>query len=155
MAPVQLVVLTRAIQPENCGSRLTHLLKNLQNHLTNGQAIYLPDDVVDKYQLPTSRVDLTYVKKLVEEDQKSELKLAPHLNLSCVDPKHYYKMKVKFAFSLFHNDAAAGLRLLVERGKLKEEALTTAWFISNVFRWFRLRTSRTTKLACSHAGETS
>lgn len=64
-------------------------------------------------------------------------------------------MKVKFTFSLFHNNTAAGLRLLVESGKLEEEALTTAWFISKVFRWFRLITSRTTKLAFSHAVETS
>lgn len=60
-------------------------------------------------------------------------------------------MKVKFAFSLFHNDTAAGLHLLVDSGKLDKEALTTAWFISKVFRWLRLITSRTTKLALSHA----
>lgn len=132
-----------------------HLLKNLRNHLTSGQAIYLPDEVVQKHKLPTARVDLAHVKKLVEEDGKSELKIAPHLNSSCVDPKHYNKMKVKFAFSLFHNDTAAGLRLLVDSGKLEKEALTTAWFISKVFRWFRLMTSRTTKLAFSHAVEAS
>ncbi|KAH8009812.1 hypothetical protein HPB51_019881 [Rhipicephalus microplus] len=125
------------------------------NHPTSGQAIYVPDEVVQKHKLPTARVDLAHVKKLVEEDGKSELKIAPHLNSSCVDPKHYDKMKVKFAFGLFHNDTAAGLRLLVDSGKLEKEALTTAWFISKVFRWFRLMTSRTTKLAFSHAVEAS
>lgn len=128
-----------------------HLLKSLRNHLTRGQAIYLPDDIVKMHQLPTNCVDLRYVKELIEHDEKSEIKLAPHLNSSCVEPNHYDKMKVKFAYSLFHNDTSAGLHMLVENGKISKDALTTAWFISTVFRWFRLMTSRTSKLAFSHS----
>ncbi|KAH9367659.1 hypothetical protein HPB48_020382 [Haemaphysalis longicornis] len=135
---------------------LTDIVDPLKMKIFNAHSQnYSAHEVVQKHKLPTARVDLAHVKKLVEEDDKSELKIAPHLNSSCVDPKHYDKMKVKFAFSLFHNDTAAGLRLLVDSGKLEKEALTTAWFISKVFRWFRLMTSRTTKLAFSHAVEAS
>ncbi|XP_075744346.1 uncharacterized protein LOC142803128 [Rhipicephalus microplus] len=37
-----------------------HLLKNLRNYPTSGQAIYLPDEVVQKHKLPTARVDLAH-----------------------------------------------------------------------------------------------
>nr|XP_054922707.1 uncharacterized protein LOC126523702 [Dermacentor andersoni] len=128
-----------------------HLLKNLRNHLTKGQLIYLPGDVVKKNGLPTNVVNLEYIKILVQRDAKSELKLAPHLNPACVDPTHYDKMKVSLAYSLFHNDTSAGLHVLVEKGLLSKNALSTAWFVATVFRWFRLLTSRTSKLAFSNA----
>ncbi|KAG0443149.1 hypothetical protein HPB47_015242 [Ixodes persulcatus] len=126
-----------------------HLLKNLRNHLTKGQVIYLPDDVVKNNMLPTNEVKIEYAKQLVELDSTSELKIAAHLKQSSVDPGHFEKMKVGLAFSLFNNDTAAALRLLVERQILDRDALTTACFFETIFKWFRLMTSRTTKLAVS------
>lgn len=65
-------------------------------------------------------------------------------------------MKVGFAFSLFNNDTAA---TLLHASKSKdnqindEGALTTTWFVETVFRWFKLMSSRTTKLSLSHFDE--
>lgn len=127
-----------------------HLLKNLRSHLTKGQKIHLPEEVVKKNNLPGNEISIEPVKKLVEIDSNAELKLAPHLKPSSVDPSHYDKMKVGPAFSLINSDTAAAVRLLVDNGTLDKSALTTAWFLELMFRWFRLMTSRTTKLALSH-----
>lgn len=126
-----------------------HLLKNLRNHLTRGQSIFLPAKVVKKYQLPSSEVNLEPIQKLVEIDSKLQLNIAPHLKPSFLDPGHYEKMKVGPAYSLLNHDTAAALRFLVQRGDLPREALTTAWFIETIYRWFKVLTSRTTKLAIS------
>lgn len=126
-----------------------HLLKNLRNHLTNNQSIFLPDDIVAKHSLPCGEVNLRYVYKLVKLDAKHNLKIAPHLKEVCLGQGHFEKMKVGLAFSLFNHDTAAALRYLVQIGKLKKKALTTAWFFEVVFKWFKIMTSRTTKLAIS------
>lgn len=111
-----------------------HLLKNLRNHLTRRQVIYLPDDVVQKNMLPTNEVKIEYAEQLVKLDSTSELKMAPHLKSASVDPGHFEKMKVGLAFSLFNNDTAAALRLLVEGGIMNRYALATAWFFETIFK---------------------
>lgn len=130
-----------------------HLLKNLRNHLTRGQSIILPADVVKKHGLPSNEVTLQHVKELVEIDSKLQLNIAPHLKPACLDPGHFEKMKVGLAFSLLNHDTAAALRFLVQRGDMPQDALTTAWFIEVVFKWFKIMTSRTTKLAISKLNE--
>lgn len=105
--------------------------------------------MVDEHGLISNEVNLDCVKLLIGLDKTSELKLAPHLKESCVEPGHYEKMKVGLAFSLFNIDTAAAIRLLVEKNQMSKDALTTAWFIETIFKWFRLMTSRTTKLALS------
>ncbi|KAG0429061.1 hypothetical protein HPB47_023997, partial [Ixodes persulcatus] len=127
-----------------------HLFKNLRNHLTKDHKICVPEEVVKRHGLPGNQVSIEPIKKLVEIDSKADLKLAPHLKPSCVDPNHYDKMKVGPAFSLLNSDTGAALRLLVDDGTLEKSAVTTAWFVETMFRWFRLMTSRTTKLALSH-----
>lgn len=131
-----------------------HLLKNLRNHLTRGQTLYIPDDIVVKAGLSTNAVLSEPIRKLIEIDSKGYLKLAPHLKQTCVDPGHYEKMKVGPAYSLFNVDTGAALRILVEKGLLEKSALTTAWFIETVAKWFCIMTSRTTKLALSNVTET-
>lgn len=126
-----------------------HLLKNLRNHLTRGQSIFLPENVVEKHKLPSNEVNLVPIQKLVEIDSELQLNIAPHLKPSFLDPGHYEKMKVGPAFSLLNHDTAAALRFLVQRGDLPQEALTTAWFIETIYRWFKVLTSRTTKLGIS------
>ncbi|KAH7978663.1 hypothetical protein HPB49_006327 [Dermacentor silvarum] len=133
-----------------------HLLKSLRNHLTRGQVIKLPADLVDKLQLPGRIVSIKPIERLVEVDAGAELKLAPHLKATCVLPGHFGKMKVGFAFSLFNSDTAAALHMLVEvkdNNISSEDALTTAWFVDSVFKWFKLMSSRTTKLSISHFNE--
>ncbi|KAK8758893.1 hypothetical protein V5799_003476 [Amblyomma americanum] len=89
------------------------------------------------------RVSMKYLEQLCEIDEKHSLKLAPRLKLKPLNPSHYKKN------ALFYHAVASALRLLVEQGKMDEEALTTAWFVDQVFMWFSLMTSRMTTMALS------
>ncbi|XP_077493742.1 uncharacterized protein LOC144104536 [Amblyomma americanum] len=71
-----------------------HLLKNLRNHLTRGQSFLLPENIVQKNQLPSNEVHLEHVKKLVELDSKLQPNIAPHLKPACLDPGHSKKIGV-------------------------------------------------------------
>lgn len=133
-----------------------HLLKNLRNHLLQGQEITLPQDLAKQLKLPGRTASVQPIKWAVEVDVDADLKLAPHLKEACVQSRHFEKMKVGFAFTLFNNDTAAALHMPVEAKDDQinnEDALTTAWFVETVFRWFKLMSSRTTKLAISHFDE--
>ncbi|EEC12827.1 hypothetical protein IscW_ISCW008640, partial [Ixodes scapularis] len=98
-------------------------------------------------------VTLQHVKELGEIDSTLQLNIAPHLKPARLDPGHFEKMKVGLVFSLLNHDTAAALRFLVQRGDMPQDALTTAWFIEVVFKWFKIMTSRTTKLAISKHNE--
>ncbi|KAH8027231.1 hypothetical protein HPB51_003684 [Rhipicephalus microplus] len=94
-------------------------------------------------------VFLEHINKACELDSKHQLKLLPHLKLRDLDPSHFEKMNVATAHALFHHSTAAGLRYLVHRNHLPEEALTTAFFLEQVFRWLTIMTSRTMQTALS------
>lgn len=103
------------------------------------------------------QVSIKYLEQLCEIDEKHSLKLAPRLKLKHLNPSHYEKMNVGTAYAVFNHAVASALRLLVEQGKIDEEALTTAWFVDQVFKWFSLMTSRTPTMAlsdlCSEKGK--
>lgn len=100
-----------------------------------------------------SQVSVSYIKVLVEEDAKHDLKLAPHLKPKHLDGTHYDKMNVSCAVAVLNHAVAAGIKYLVEARKLPEKALTTAWFLEQVHRWFTLITSRSFSVAMSKAKE--
>lgn len=58
-----------------------HLLKNLRGHLTNGQKIYLPENIVQSHCLPGNEVSIEPIKQLIKIDSQAELKMA-HLKPS-------------------------------------------------------------------------
>ncbi|KAK8772139.1 hypothetical protein V5799_024617, partial [Amblyomma americanum] len=155
----------RTTCPHPCGNNRSlhflagapHLLKNLRGHLVRQQKILLDDDTVRKNKLPSNEVSIKYLEQLCEIDEKHSLKLAPRLKLKHLNPSHYEKMNVGTAYAVFNHAVASALRLLVEQGKIDEEALTTAWFVDQVFKWFSLMTSRTPTMAlsdlCSEKGK--
>ncbi|XP_040356776.2 uncharacterized protein LOC121046516 [Ixodes scapularis] len=51
-----------------------HVLKNIRGHLVRGQSIFLPDDIVAKYGLPTNEVSVVHIKALAEIDAARDLK---------------------------------------------------------------------------------
>ncbi|KAL3173422.1 hypothetical protein MRX96_042087 [Rhipicephalus microplus] len=94
-------------------------------------------------------VFLEHINKACELDSKHQLKLLPHLKPRDLDPSHFEKMNVATAHALFHHSKAAGLQYLVHRNHLPERALTTAFFLEQVFRWLTIMTSRTMQTALS------
>lgn len=124
-----------------------HILKNSRNHLTKGHIILISDEYVQKYNLPTREVSISAIKELHKIDTENKLKLAPRLNERCLNPSHYDSMKLGLACRILDHSVAAAIKYLVEQGDMEKEALTTAWFIKKVFRWFKLMTSRTAQFA--------
>ncbi|KAG8170370.1 hypothetical protein JTE90_007642, partial [Oedothorax gibbosus] len=83
-----------------------HILKNLRNHITQGQIVYLPPEVVKEHNLPTNEVSLVHIKDMLTLENQSDLKLCPQLTSSCLDIGHYDKMKVGPAHVLLNHAVA-------------------------------------------------
>lgn len=95
------------------------------------------------------QVSLSYVRDVAQRDGTSALKLAPHLKDKHLDPNHYEKMSVSSALAVLNHSTGSAIRVLVKEGKMSPAAVTTAWFLETVYKWFRLMTSRTKSLAMS------
>lgn len=88
------------------------------------------------------------MEKLYEIQQQEDFKAAHRLSESCLRPRQYQKMRVPFAYNLMSNDVSAGLQ--INQKKIGSSVETTAFFCRQVFKWFKLCTSRTISLALSH-----
>jgi hypothetical protein len=126
-----------------------HLVKNLRNHIVNGQVITLPPHVVKQYSLPSDTVSVEPLKKLVDYQSDKDLKPAPNLNAKHLQPSHFDKMKVSNALNVFSHSVSAALRLMVETENWDKSVLTTCWFIEVIDRWFNLMSSRYSVMALS------
>ena len=126
-----------------------HIVKNLRNHIVNGQDIVLPDDVVNEFGLPCNVVSVAPLNVLVKYQANKDLKPAPKLTEKHLQPSHFEKMKVSHAMAIFSNSVSAAIRLLVDAGVIHNSALTTAWFLETVNHWFDLMSSRHPVMALS------
>lgn len=73
---------------------------------------------------------------MCELDEKHKLKLLPGLKLKDLNPNHFEKRNVASAVSLLNHSVGAAIRCLVSLQELPQKALTTAWFLDQVFQWF-------------------
>lgn len=120
-----------------------HLFKNITQSLINNKTIIIPEDIVDKYDLPTDKVDFETVQNLfdLQTEFSSDFKLTPKLETYKLKPNTFQKMKVKTSYHVLHQDVSAGLKIVSEEtGEM--QLLTTAWFIDMVNKWFYLMTAR-------------
>lgn len=125
-----------------------HVLKNIRRHLVRKDLFHLSNDIVSKFNLPTSVVSIQHVENVIQQQNDQQLKVAPGLSEIHVSNGHFTKMKVGIALQLFRESPAA-IRYLIEKEKLPLEAETTAWFFEVVFRWYTLMTSRHPTVALS------
>ncbi|KAH9364763.1 hypothetical protein HPB48_019438 [Haemaphysalis longicornis] len=59
-------------------------------------------------------------------------------------------MDVSSAVAVLNHSVGAAIRVLVSLGQLEDKAITTAWFVEQVFEWFSLLISRYIGTAMSH-----
>lgn len=128
-----------------------HIIKNLRNHLCRLQKIVLPQDVVDKHNLPSDVVHLWPVKELMSHERGKAFKLAPHLTDTHLSQGHFDKMKVCYAVDLMSHKTACAIEELVKENVISSQALSTAWFFKTVNKWFDLMCSRHPGMAFSLA----
>lgn len=99
---------------------------------------------------------MEHIKALVEIDAARDLKLAPHLKSSYLDPSHFKKMNVaSSAVAVLNHSVWAAMRVLVCLGLLPPEAITTTWFVEQVLYWLSLMTSWGISLGMSLLKQTS
>lgn len=111
----------------------------------------MPEDVVIREQRPCNFVSVKYVSELLNVDMQHNLKLAPHLRQAALQhSSHFEKMKVGLARAIINQEVAAALEYLVHTKQMEMNALTTAWFLKTMHHWFRLMSSRLSKVAMSH-----
>ncbi|KAG8226417.1 hypothetical protein J437_LFUL012513 [Ladona fulva] len=126
-----------------------HIMKSLRNHLTGHQLVTVPSSIVDELGFTCKEVKIEYIKQLFEIDSGNQLKLAPLLRESCLQPNHFEKMKVGLAIALLNHQTGAAIEYAVETNKISKDALTTAWFLKLMHRWFNVVASRTKCMALS------
>ena len=108
---------------------IPYVVKNIRNHLANGQSIIIPQNLVVKYGLPSDTINIEPIRKLAVFQQDLDLKPAPNLISKLLEPSHFDKMKVSMALHVFSHSVNSALRLMVEVEKWNNETLTTAWFV--------------------------
>ncbi|KAG0437961.1 hypothetical protein HPB47_017210 [Ixodes persulcatus] len=86
---------------------------------------------------------------MAQRDGTSEWKPAPHLKDRHLDPSHYEKMTIASALAVINHSTGSAIRTLEKEGQMSSAAITTAWFLGTVFKWFRLLPSRQMNLAMS------
>jgi len=118
-----------------------HVLKNLRNCLLT-RKICLPANIQKEYNLPSSTVSLSHIRKLVELQENSDLKIAPSLHRNHIEPKQFQKMKVGLAAQLLSHSTASAMRFAVNEKLLPPAALTTAWFVEVISKWFEACNAR-------------
>jgi hypothetical protein len=126
-----------------------HIIKNLRNHLANGQSIIIPPNLMKKHNLTSNIVNIEPLRKLALYQQDLDLKPAPKLTLKLLEPSHFDKMKVSMALNVFSHSVSSALKLMVDTEKWDSETLTTAWFIEMMDSWFNIMSSRHPALALS------
>lgn len=126
-----------------------HVYKNIRGMFLSHKVLGITKEIAEKYNLPSTKIELDHVGLLIEYDKDKELKLAPKLDSSHLESTHFDKMKVSTAFNLLHRKNGIALEWLVKEKNYSKNLLTTAWFLKMVYRWFELMTSRSPTLALS------
>lgn len=132
-----------------------HLLKNMRNPLTNGHDIKFSRKTVEKYNLPTDTVNVSYIRQMMEIDKQNRTgkRMAHNLTEKHINPSHKEKMRVNLAKQLFSKPVAAAIYLLVEQKRLPKDAITTAWFIDYIEKWYYFMTNRKCKFSYRNPGK--
>ena len=120
---------------------IPHLLKNIRNCLLT-QDIVLPPDVLIKEHLISPKVSIQHIAAVINHEEDNELKIAPVLSRHHVEPGQYQKMRVSTAAQLLSHSTASVLRFCVQNGTLENDALTTAWFVDFINKWFDVVNAR-------------
>lgn len=114
-----------------------HLLKNIRNAFMNNGKVYIHPDYVKEANLVSNVADFDVLRRLHKFTEENELKIAPHLTETALNPKPFEKMKVNLARAIFSKETSTAIQLVVKEypDKFTQEDLTTAFFIENVADW--------------------
>ena len=133
-------------------SDVPHILKNIRNALLNNKVFKIDDRFVKEFKLSTNEVRLSTIEKVVNLQSNMELKIAPHLKPSMINPKMsgFDRMRVNPARSVLSQETANAIRFCTEHyDNFNHEDLTTALFIEHIGDWFEIMNNRKISFAFS------
>ena len=105
----------------------------------------------ETYDLPTNVVNTEHLVEMLKLQEDLAFTLTPGLHVQDVlltKNRQFAKMKVNRAKKILSPEVGAALYFLADENS-KPEYITTAWFVSNIAKWFRLMTSRNLQNAIS------
>lgn len=109
-----------------------HLLKNLKETLINNKVFILPQQFVQKYNLPSNKVEIAHFDYLIKSQKDLEFFLTPRFRVDSIQSTNTFsKMHVNRAKSVFSTDVSSSLEFLVDEN-YKPEFLATAWFVKTI-----------------------
>lgn len=130
-----------------------HVYKNVACSLTAGNKFYLDETLVKIYNLPYNEISMEPIREVYNLDEEHSLKLCPYLKHNVINPSHFDKMNVSLSVALLNNNVAAAISYYIANGRIVNIHRTTAWFLTIMYKWFKIMTSRYVKLALSHLDE--
>lgn len=98
---------------------------------------------------------MTPIREVFNLEKDETLKLCPRLKENVLDPSHFDKMNVALSVQVLNNTVAAAISYHIANGRIAHVHQTTAWFLTIMYKWFKLMTGRYHKLALSHYNETN
>ena len=108
-----------------------------------------------KENLISPKVSIQHIAAVINHEEDNELKIAPVLSRHHVEPGQYQKMRVFTAAQLLSHSTASVLRFCVQNGTLENDALTTAWFVDFINKWFDVVNARHYQFAMTPFGTDS
>ena len=131
----------------NVFSDVPHCLKAMRNAFMK-YIFILHDEWVKTYNLKTNKVEFKWVWKLVQFDQRRQLKVAPHLTKKIValGTHTYGKMKVGPAMKVLGRATAQALRFVNQHypKEFPDECLPTVIMIEKIAGWYEIMSGRST-----------
>ena len=105
-----------------------HLVKSVRNNLASSG-----------FTVDGSEIKWDYITQFFAEDSTRQIRVAPKVSQKHVDLTGFSKMRVYLATQILSHSVAVGITMMVEAGKLPDEASATAEFIEvmdNLFNVF-------------------
>lgn len=127
-----------------------HLSKNMACGFRNNPNIIIPKKFVDKYKLPCTFAQYKHLHDLLQDDESSDFKFNQKLRDSHLEKgNHFADMKVCNARAVVCEATVSGL---LYQGTTYDDKskITTAWYISQLSRWFDIVCSRNVNLSLSN-----
>ena len=97
-----------------------HLFKALRNNFIN-----YPLSFKD-FELNSHIAYWGFIARSFDIDRKNSIQIFPKLTASHIQPTSFDKMKVSYATQIFSNSVSSGMKVLINRNSLGQEALGTS-----------------------------
>ncbi|KAG5274203.1 hypothetical protein AALO_G00133450 [Alosa alosa] len=109
-----------------------HLVKSVRNNLKR-----------HGLKIQDKNISWSHLETFYENDKKNTVRLAPKLTEKHIILPPFMNMRVRLATQVFSHTVAAGMKTMVDLGRLPSEALDTALFFQDMNRLFDILNSRT------------